>query len=313
MHPDVDVRDARMNETVIQFSRTASLVGILGAPAPFAGGERLPAVVMLNAGIIHRVGPNRLYVKIARELAAAGFRTFRFDFSGVGDSEARSDGVPFESRSVEETQAAMDYLATARVLRCFVLLGLCSGANIAFRTARRDSRVAGIIGINGTYLNDGDYRRMHQRLEDGVRLRYCRGRLLDGRTWWRLITGRSDIRSLARVAGRIMTRFWNRSAGTRCPARTAEEWRELVSRGVDSLVVYSEGSSALDALPPSIRTGLRGKGTASVISQVIRHTDHVFTPLWSQRVLIDAIRMWMLGEQRAWRARDPRRKCPELV
>ena len=194
-----------------------------------------------------------------------------------------------------------------------MLLGLCSGANIAFRTALRDSRVAGIVGINGTYLNDGDYRQMHQRLEDSVRLRYCRGRLLDGRTWWRLITGQSDIRSLAQVAGRIMTRFWNRSAGTLCPTRTAEEWRELVSRGVDSLVVYSEGSSALDALPPSIRAGLRGKGTASVIPQVIRHTDHVFTPLWSQRVLIDAIRMWMLGEQRAWRGGDPRRKCPELV
>ena len=49
-----------------------------------------PWVVLLNAGIIHRIGPNRLYVQLARRLASRGHAVLRFDLAGIGDSEPPS-------------------------------------------------------------------------------------------------------------------------------------------------------------------------------------------------------------------------------
>ena len=75
-------------EHVVAFGKRQSLVGVLSRPTrpvPDA-----PAIVILNTGIVHRVGHHRMYVLIARQLAAAGHPVLRFDFSGIGDSSHRS-------------------------------------------------------------------------------------------------------------------------------------------------------------------------------------------------------------------------------
>ena len=47
---------------------------LLGVPtSPPDEARDRPCVVILNAGVIHRVGPGRLSVDIARRAAAAGF------------------------------------------------------------------------------------------------------------------------------------------------------------------------------------------------------------------------------------------------
>ena len=66
-----------MREHAFLFGEGGGLVGVLTDPpglAPSRGaGGRLGAI-LLNAGVIHRVGPSRLYVYRARGLAAAGGR-----------------------------------------------------------------------------------------------------------------------------------------------------------------------------------------------------------------------------------------------
>src|SRR5262249_47307203 len=57
-------------EKVVTFGAGRGLVGIVtlpGTPRPDA-----PQLLLINSGIIHRVGANRLYVSLARTLAAAG-------------------------------------------------------------------------------------------------------------------------------------------------------------------------------------------------------------------------------------------------
>ena len=49
----------------------------------------LPIIVILNTGIIHRVGHQRKFVILARELAERGYSVVRFDFGGIGDREPR--------------------------------------------------------------------------------------------------------------------------------------------------------------------------------------------------------------------------------
>jgi hypothetical protein len=74
-------------EKVVRFGREAKLVGILSEPQGAAGSAREPMVLLVNSGILHRVGACRFHVRLARRLAEDGVSALRFDFSGIGDSE----------------------------------------------------------------------------------------------------------------------------------------------------------------------------------------------------------------------------------
>ena len=132
------------NELAVHFGRSASLMGILSRP-PSETPIRRPAVVILNTGIAHRVGHHRMYVKMARELAALGHLVFRFDFSGIGDSAAAGDTLdPIEAHQADVSEA-LDWLTASCDVNEAVLIGLCAGAEIALRYGHSDKRVIGLV------------------------------------------------------------------------------------------------------------------------------------------------------------------------
>lgn len=137
-----------MRERAVTFGNAAILSGILTEPGK---GQPVSSVgvVILNSGILHRVGASRLYVQLSRALVQQGFASLRFDFSGVGDSESRRDSLPFEESSIVEAREAMDYLAKRKGVESFILMGLCSGADMAYHTALADERVVGIAQLDG--------------------------------------------------------------------------------------------------------------------------------------------------------------------
>jgi pimeloyl-ACP methyl ester carboxylesterase len=137
-----------VNEQAIQFGKSAVLSGILADPDSANAESGRPAFILLNSGILHRVGSCRLHVRLARALARRGFTSLRFDFSGVGDSETRRDSLSFEDACRAEVREAMDYVAAARGTRNFILMGLCSGADMAHLTAVEDERVVGLMFID---------------------------------------------------------------------------------------------------------------------------------------------------------------------
>jgi pimeloyl-ACP methyl ester carboxylesterase len=130
-------------ERAVTFGPASSLVGVVTEPIASARIQGAPTVVILNAGIIHRVGPNRLHVALARELAARGFLSLRFDLSGLGDSEPRKDALPLHDGNMADIRAALDAVSAAT--SGVVLLGLCSGADNAIAYASSDERVVGAI------------------------------------------------------------------------------------------------------------------------------------------------------------------------
>ncbi len=89
-----------MKEHALLLGKDRSLVGILteNGDADFPGKNELTGVLLLNAGLIHHIGPSRIYVKIARMLASMGFIVLRFDFSGIGDSGPRKDKLPVDRK-----------------------------------------------------------------------------------------------------------------------------------------------------------------------------------------------------------------------
>ena len=133
-----------IRERAIKLGKSAPLVGILSEPPPEAESAGRPGVLLLNSGILHRVGACRLHVRLARRLAQHGYTVVRFDFSGIGDSAVRKDDLGFEESAIVEIRETMDQLQRMRGIETFVPMGLCSGADMAFEVAKVDERVIGV-------------------------------------------------------------------------------------------------------------------------------------------------------------------------
>ena len=147
-----------MKEHALHFGPQGSLLGILTVPA--APRLEAPAVVFINSGLIHRVGPNRLYVTLARRLAGLGFSCLRFDVSGIGDSMIPGGDIPASERVQRDIGLAMDVIDETLGRDRFVLMGLCFGAFSAHAAAVSDERVAGCIQLDGyVYPTMGYYLR----------------------------------------------------------------------------------------------------------------------------------------------------------
>lgn len=169
-----------MNESVLNFGPGARLVGVLSAPTGTAhAAERDVGVVFVNAGIIHHVGPNRIHVRLARELAASGLTSLRFDLPGLGDSRSLENGEAIEIANVRAVRDALDAFESRTGLRRIVIFGLCSGSRDAVRTAVEDERVVGVVLIDPPEVLST---RRHRAL------RVLRA-VLDPRKWPRILRG----------------------------------------------------------------------------------------------------------------------------
>ena len=103
--------------------------------APRLATSTAPTAVFLNAGLIHHVGPGRMWVNMARRLAAGGVRSVRFDLRGIGDS--RGDGQAREAYppgALADVATVLDRLVTPSPDQAY-LIGLCSGASHAAEAA----------------------------------------------------------------------------------------------------------------------------------------------------------------------------------
>ena len=119
------------------------LLAIVSRPSHMLTGR--PIVLMLNAGVLHRVGPHRLHVSLARQLVERGFCAVRLDLGGLGDSPATSMTGSFTESAVADVRAAMTDLEQRFGARRFVLFGLCSGADNGIAAALVDERIAGLV------------------------------------------------------------------------------------------------------------------------------------------------------------------------
>ena len=288
-----------MREDAIRFGKARSLVGIITDPPEAKRRIQLPAVVVLNSGIVHRVGLNRIHVKLARELAAVGFVVMRFDFSGIGDSKVREDSLPFVKSVLSETQEAMDYLSATRGIERFILVGICSGAATALRIACDDRRVAGVVPINNRgYLHGFDEKSSAQLRSRAIIHHYWRiafSSSFRAKNWIKAMTGKIDYRRFLRViSSRLMTTVsFDRgkvySRGNDFPSHL----ELLVKRGVHLLFIHSEGDEGLDYLHVLRRhEGSKKNFSAMFRLEIISGANHTFTLLWTQKALLKLIQDW---------------------
>jgi pimeloyl-ACP methyl ester carboxylesterase len=147
--------DAAVTEAPLQFGEGGRLLGILTSPGTAPRGAR-PVFVFLSAGLLHRVGPYRLHVRLARTLAHLGFASLRVDLAGMGDSPPHD--APSYRASVDADFAAILQAIDAHAGPANVVLaGLCTGADNATLLALREPRVAGLVLLDPICYPDRGY------------------------------------------------------------------------------------------------------------------------------------------------------------
>jgi alpha-beta hydrolase superfamily lysophospholipase len=134
-----------MKESCWQFGPRNQLAGIVTEPAM---ARRRVGIVLVNAGLVPKSGPFRLYSELARRLSEDGFATLRFDLGDIGDSRGGHVGQPLKTRTGLDIRAAVDHMIERLGSAEVVLGGLCSGAEDSFRYAEGDSRVSGVVMID---------------------------------------------------------------------------------------------------------------------------------------------------------------------
>jgi pimeloyl-ACP methyl ester carboxylesterase len=298
-----------MIEEVIRFGPSHSLVGIVSRPCGAPANADLPAVVLLNAGLIHRIGPNRIYVQIARALARLGFTVLRFDFSGVGDSRPRLDHLPYVQSAPAEAREAMDWLAAHYGRQQFVLMGHCSGAGFSFLLAGQDERVVGaaIINFEGGSEEWTEFDR-RRKVSRQIAAEYRREALLSRSHWSKLLTGRADYYSIARnlLKGVLWYRitesgFRIRQAvagrqhvnGDSFAAKAQAELRQMIERDTQVVFIHSEGSTGQELMRFALGEEIeRLQATGRVQVVVIPQSDHLFTLVARQRLVTQTLADW---------------------
>jgi hypothetical protein len=267
---------ALLRDEVLRFGPDEQLVGVLSGPtAP-------TAVLLLNAGVLHRIGPHRLHVSLARRLAELGFSALRLDLGGIGDSVASSDAPTFRESAVADTRLAMSGLEAKR----HVIFGICAGADNALATALADDRVAGIVLVD-PYV----YATRRAQLRD-VRAKLQRMGARESVRWGMRLVGRRVRERLERLRDRGKAQAEPQGREPPPIADYRMQLAALVERGVKILAVYSGSlgtaynhEDQLFELFPE----LRGK----VDRAYFPHANHTFTELDAQRALIDTVSRWI--------------------
>jgi alpha-beta hydrolase superfamily lysophospholipase len=261
------------------------MVGILAEPGGPDAPGREPAVVMLNAGLLHRIGPYRLHVDLARQLARLGFPALRFDRTGVGDSEPRRDRLTAEQRAGLDVRQCLDFLAADRGLRRFVLLGLCSGAVDAHKSAVEDERVAGIVCMDGyAYPTPAFHARRCLRMatHPAKIVSFCR----QVRAAWR--ARRRGASSAADPRNEVFE--WDLPPRK----RVAAEFRRLAGRGVNMLCVFTAGNRKFYNYRGQLRGGFRDVDFRGRLEEVLfDEADHVFSRMKDRDAVVARICQWM--------------------
>ena len=229
---------AEIRERIVRFGSENGLAGIHTVSRDSS--VQVPHVVIVNAGIIHRVGPNRLYVDLARTAAALGYPVLRFDIAGLGDSDSIRNGLSLTELAQDDIRTAFDFLEQSHGAREFIVMGLCSGANYAVLASFRESRVIGTLLIDPTVT----------RTRRSAMLHLMR-RLLHLPTWGSIVSLSHPL--FRRSLGLMRTVAVARAAEGQSGERSAAESGELqlgviasmlqrsIDRGVRMMLVFTGG------------------------------------------------------------------------
>lgn len=265
-----------MREQAFRFGRARHLVGVAGLPPAVHGAV---GVIVLNAGLVHRVGPFRLHVDMTRRFNELGYPTLRFDLSTVGDSGSSGESQTRVQQVRADVDDAMALLHQQGGCSRFVLVGLCSGAqNVHTVACGKDSheKLDGVVFLDG-YA----YRTL------GYRLRHYLPRLLDAKRWWRWLARKSR-----EVSHGAPEPVFGVAPLPQDVVRT--DLRDMLDRGLKVCLVYSGGINMDFNHSRQFRECFGDIMNRSTVStRYIEEADHTYVLADDRQRLIVHLETWL--------------------
>lgn len=278
-------------EETLCFGPEARLIGTITQPADRAArpGSQ-PGLILLNAGMLPRVGPHRLNVELARTAAVQGLTAIRFDLPGLGDSGFTNSRLSHEEQTRAAIEDAMALLAgTPFAPDRFLIAGLCSGADAGFQMAQKDPRIVGLFMMEPYYFPNrfsGMFRTLRRLREYGLRRAVIRIAQKLG------IAGAPHASNESCVIPLSAPEESVRQAPS--PTRFAHDLDVLLKRGVDIRLVYANTLMGRYDLRHHHRHIFSHLGQpAHFAVEMVPHTDHVFTRIEARRHLIRGMAAWL--------------------
>jgi len=284
------------------FGNEKSLFGILTGPIN-ENSRSSNCIIIANAGAVHHVGPNYLYTKMARALAALGYLVFRMDLENIGDSQNLNpefDNHPYQPNAVNNIKSAIEFIKKHTSADNFVISGLCSGAHTAFHAGLQlaEHKISKVLMINPLTF----YWEPSMSLEAPTTLRVFRDQahykesIYDLKKWKKLLSGKAELKYIWQFVSQRFT------------LKLQELWRDSLSiiRGEntplarDLLHIHKNGSSigfifastdpGLDIVKSQAkRTLKKGIREGWIDIHIVENSDHTFSKKTTRDNLLEII------------------------
>jgi dienelactone hydrolase len=294
-----DTPHTTVQESIARFGNSPQLFGIVSTPLSQRRDRAAdgPAVLLLNAGAVYHVGPNRLYVALARHLARSGHVVLRMDIAGIGDSpvhEGDADNVVYPRLALADVGKAIEYLRREWGARDVRLVGLCSGAYHAFKASVSHLPLTQAVMINPLtfFWKEGMSLKYpeHRIAADMIRYRTNALRLS---SWLKLFSGGVNLWELAHVLARraktvVLEMLRPAARLLRIPLRDdlASELRTAVKAPVQLQFIFAANDPGIELLrTQGGRTAQRMLARNQLRVEMIENADHTFTDLIARTTL----------------------------
>lgn len=253
-----------------------------------------PVVIFCNAGRNPLQGWARGAVTMARQLAAQGISSLRFDLAGLGDSPP----LPQPPREVLYSPLATPQLRAAVDQVCSLVgkdakigvLGVCSGGYLAFHGAVEDARIGAVVLINVQRFawREGMSLQAAMR-EAGRSTQAYRQRLWSRETWVRLVRGQVDVAAVVRALRGRWSQVLGANSGDVVRIRRA--FSLLAQRGCRIAVVYSEEDGGRDEFARYFGSDKQRFGALAHTSlRVLPGADHDLSASHARDQVIDVVK-----------------------
>lgn len=262
------------------------LTGIVCTAEGHDAAQDRPGVVLLNAGLLHRVGPFRFNVQLARACAQLGFHSMRFDLSRIGDSQANNTAADYDASVISDIQACFNKFSAELDIDRFVVIGMCTGADNAHKIAVADERVEAAVFLDGYgYPTPTFYlKRLTQALSSPERVNKVLRDLLG-----RNAGADAEVSGSAEQA----TFVWELPP----KEQTRTDLQKLIARKVQMYYLYTGGVRDYFNHEDQFKNSFRDLDFADLLkTHCYERADHTYTLSSDRETLVDNILSW-LGEK----------------